>query len=178
MFQRRTPLSILQKMREIVWPSMGWRRTYRYAQLRLIRIGDSTGAIARGLAFGMSISFTPLPGTHIISAIGLTMATRGNVLAAVAGTVIGNPWTFPLMWWMAYKLGDFSFRLFGATPIEMPKNFTWDDFLNAIVQHPMDLVVPWVCGGFILMGLSWPIFYIVSYRMVKKLRHKHGRGIK
>ena len=178
MFQRKIPLTMFQKIREIIWPSMGWRRTYRYAQLRLVRIGDTTAAIAIGLAFGMSISFTPLPGTHIIFAIALTMLVRGNVLAALAGTVIGNPWTFPLMWWGAYRVGQFVFYSFGVKTMEMPQHFTWDDFVYAITDHPMDLIVPWVCGGFILMALSWPIFYILSYRMVRKLRHTHRRGIK
>lgn len=175
MFQRKKPRSLASGLREVIWPSMGWRRTLRYAQLRIVRIKDSTSAIATGLAFGMSVSFTPLPGSHVISAVLLSMASRGNVLAAVAGTIIGNPWTFPLMWWMAYKVGDIAFRLFGAQIIEMPQHFTWDDFTHEMASNPMGLIVPWVAGGLILMTLSWPIFYIISYRMVRKLRYRHGR---
>lgn len=175
MFQRKNPLTPLQKSRELLWPSMGWKRAFRYAQLRLVRLQDSTRSIATGLAFGASVSFTPLPGAHIFSAAALTLLSRGNVLASVAGTVIGNPWTFPLMWWAAYKIGDYTFRLFGARVMDMPAHFTWDGFMVEITQHPMELIVPWVCGGLILMALTWPIFYILSYRMVRKLRRHHKR---
>jgi uncharacterized protein (DUF2062 family) len=57
----------------------------------------------------------------------------------------------------------------------MPENFTWDYLMDEITHHPMDLIVPWITGGIILMVLSWPIFYIVAYRMVAKLRRKHNR---
>ncbi len=148
----------------------------RYAQLRLIRLKGTTRSIATGFAFGASISFTPLPGTHIFTAAGLTLLSRGNVLASVVGTLVGNPWTFPLMWWGAYKTGNFAFSLFGAQISAMPHTIDWDYMMNEITNHPMDLIIPWITGGFILMVLSWPIFYILVYRMVAKLRHQHNRS--
>jgi uncharacterized protein (DUF2062 family) len=175
MFQRKTPHSPLRKIREMLWPSMGWKRALRYGQLRLVRLQDSTRAIAVGLAFGASISFTPLPGVHIVSAVALTLLARGNALASVAGTVIGNPWTFPLMWWAAYQIGDVVFLAFGADVMKMPDHFTWNNFTHEIAAHPTELIVPWVSGGMILMAVSWPLFYIVSYRMVHKLRQKYRR---
>lgn len=175
MFQRKTPLSPQQKLQQILWPSMGWARTWRYAQLRLIRIQASAKSIATGFAFGASISFTPLPGTHIIGAAALSLITRGNVLASLGGTLLGNPWTFPLMWWAAYKVGEASFHLFGGHLVDMPDHITLAFLWDEITRHPMDLVVPWTVGGFILMALSWPLFYILSYRMVSRLRHKHNR---
>lgn len=172
MFKRRVPLSFPQKIRELIWPSMGWGRWIKYSQLRLIRIQDSTRAIATGVAFGASVSFTPLPGLHIITAAILSRMTGGSVLASVAGTLAGNPWTFPVMWWGSYKIGDLAFRLFGGQVIDMPRHLTWDIFIDELSRHPTELMIPWVSGGIILMGLSWPIFYILSYRMVKTMRHK------
>jgi hypothetical protein len=154
---------------------MGWKRTLRYAQLRLIRIKDTTRAIATGLAFGAGISFVPLPGTHIITAIILTMLVRGNKLAALAGTLVGNPWTFPFMWWAAYKIGDKVFQMFGVPVLQMPAHFSWDDFVYEITAHPAELMLPWASGGIILMAFSWPVFYILSYRMVQNIRRKHRR---
>jgi uncharacterized protein (DUF2062 family) len=175
MFKRKTPLSITQKTMSLLWPSMGWKRMFKYIQLRLIRLKGSTRSIATGFAFGASISFTPLPGTHIIGAGILSVLTRGNVLASLVGTLIGTPWTFPIMWWFAYQIGDLAFRLFGAHIIEMPKDMTWAFVVDEISNHPMDLMVPWITGGFILMAITWPIFYILSYRAVSNLRKKHRR---
>lgn len=146
---------------------------FKYTQLRLIRLKGSTRSIATGFAFGSSISFTPLPGTHIVGAAGLSLATRGNVLASVVGTLIGTPWTFPLMWWMAYKVGEGTFKLFGAHIVDMPKDITWDFLVEEITQRPMDLMIPWIVGGFVLMAVTWPIFYVLSYRMVDNLRKKY-----
>lgn len=175
MFKRKYPIPISQSLLSIFWPAMGWKRMGRYTKLRLIRLKGSTKSIASGFAFGASISFTPLPGVHIFTAAGLSFLTRGNILASVVGTLVGNPWTFPLMWWGAYKTGQFAFSLFGAKISTMPETITWSYMVNEITHHPMDLIVPWVTGGFILMVLSWPIFYILTYRMVAKLRHKHQR---
>jgi uncharacterized protein (DUF2062 family) len=175
MFKRKNPLPPSQLFLSILWPQMGWKRMGRYIQLRLIRLKETTRSIATGFAFGASVSFTPLPGIHIFSAAGLSFITRGSVLASVVGTLVGNPWTLPLMWWGAYKMGNFAFSLFGANISAMPEHFTWDYLMDEIAHHPMDLIVPWVTGGIILMVLSWPIFYIVAYRMVAKLRRKHNR---
>jgi len=174
MFQRKNPLSLSQKLKSFLWPSIGWGRMLQYTQLRLIRLKGSTRSIASGLAFGASISFTPLPGSHIIGAGILSVITRSNVLASLVGTLIGTPWTFPFMWWGAYKTGEMTFHLFGAHITEMPKDITWDFLVNEITNHPMNLMVPWVTGGFILMGITWPIFYILSYRAIDRLRKKHG----
>lgn len=116
----------------------------------------------------------PVAGTHIIGAAALSMITRGNVLASLGGTLLGNPWTFPPMWWLAYKVGEISFHVFGGHLVDMPDHITLAFLWDEISRHPMDLVVPWIVGGFILMALYWPLFYILSYRMVSQLRHKHN----
>jgi uncharacterized protein len=175
MFKRKNPHPLSRQLISIIWPSMGWKRMGRYAQLRLIRLKGTTRSIATGFAFGASVSFTPLPGLHIFSAAGLSFITRGSVLASVVGTLVGNPWTFPLMWWAAYKTGHFAFSSFGAHISEMPDNLTWDYLVDEISHRPMELIIPWIVGGIILMVISWPVFYILIYRMVSKLRHKHRR---
>lgn len=188
MFGRRDKRTLTQNIRELLWPSMGWKRTFRYVQHRLVRIKDTTGSIARGMAFGAAVSFAPVPGTHIITAGVLSWMTRGNVLASVIGTLVGNPWTFPLMWWGAYKVGDFVFFALGLPIREMPEEFTWNNLVHEIKTDPLELFVPWVCGGFILGALAWPVFYIIFYRLVRQARlrqtqwkmqrlHKAGRKL-
>lgn len=174
MFKRRIKRSFLENIREILWPHMGWGRFLRYLHHRILRLPATPYELASGLSFGAAISFVPLPGTHIISAAFLTALTRGNVLASVVGTTIGNPWTFPLMWWGAYKVGEFTFALFHLPVNKMPDQFVWGDLLHEIEQHPFELLVPWVTGGIILALLSWPCFYMASYHMIKRARAKRG----
>lgn len=176
MFARRTKIHPLKQIREFLWPSMGWARTLRYYECRLLRIKDTDSSIARGLSFGASISFTPLPGTHIVSAAALSWITRSNMVASVLGTLVGNPWTFPLMWWAAYKIGDRLFYTLGLPVREMPGVFTWAHLVGELTAHPFELVIPWVTGGFILVFVSWPVFYVLFYMLVKKARIQQKRG--
>ena len=62
---------------------MGWKRTFRYVQHRLVRIKDTTSSIARGMAFGAVISLSLFLG-HIFSLLRPYHGFDcGNVLASV-----------------------------------------------------------------------------------------------
>jgi len=104
-FRRRSPLSVLQRLRELVWPRMGFRRSFRYVGFRVLRLPGSAYAIAGGFAWGAAVSFTPFVGTHFILAALGAWLTRCNILASAIGTVIGNPWTFPFIWAFVYHVG-------------------------------------------------------------------------
>lgn len=106
MFKRRIPLAPIQKLREWLWPRRGWFRAGMYVMHRLSRLPGSGYSIACGFAFGAAISFTPFVGLHIVLASALAWLFGGNVLAALVGTMIGNPWTFPFIWLGLYKLGN------------------------------------------------------------------------
>ena len=71
---------------------------------KLIRIKDFPESVAIGLAWGASISVTPLLGLHLIICYAGTWLMRGNMIAATVGTVIGNPWTFPFFFYLDYKI--------------------------------------------------------------------------
>ena len=59
-----------------------------------------------GLAVGGFISANPLLGTHILWAGLIVYFIGGNFLAAVAGTWVGNPFTFPFIWIATYSSGS------------------------------------------------------------------------
>lgn len=92
---------------------MGWRRAFVYHGRRLTRLPGTAHSIAAGFACGVMISFTPFVGLHILLGCLLALIVRGNFLAVAAGTLVGNPWTFPFMWLASYELGHF---LLGADP--------------------------------------------------------------
>lgn len=188
MFGRREKPGYGEMLRQVLWPRMGWKRAGRYIQHRLVRLKDSNAAVANGLAIGAGISFVPLPGTHILGAAALSWATRGNLLASVIGTLVGNPWTLPLMWWASYKVGDWIFTLLNLPVRAMPIHFSFENLIEEVTTDIKSLLLPWVCGGAVLGILSWPFFYILFYYLIKQARagkhrwkenrlHKAGRKL-
>ena len=73
-------------------------RIISYYKLRLARLPDSNYAISSGFACGGMVSFTPLLGFHFVLAVIFAYLIRGNIIAALIGTVVGNPITFPFIW--------------------------------------------------------------------------------
>ena len=98
-------------MRSWLWPRAGWQRTTQHAWIRIRRLKDTPHAIAGGFTSGIVVSFTPLLGLHVILAFVLAWAVRGNLIAALVGTLAGNPLTFPFIWALIYNVGA---RLSGA----------------------------------------------------------------
>ena len=82
-------------------------RFISYYKLKLARLSASPHAIASGFACGSMVSFTPLLGLHFLLAIVFAYIIRGNYVAALLGTIVGNPITFPFIWGLIYKVGAF-----------------------------------------------------------------------
>lgn len=106
MFRRRTPVPLLRKLRTLLWPERGWRRGWRYVLHRIGRLPGSEYSIASGFACGAAMSFTPLVGLHFVLSAVLAWVIRANPIAALIGTVVGNPWTFPFIWVWLYQAGQ------------------------------------------------------------------------
>src|SRR5438105_6799000 len=107
MFLRRAPTSFLTKVRETIWPSMGWRRAITYYWHRLHRIPGTPSFIAIGFACGAAMAMTPFYGTHMVTAAALAWVFGGSMLGAVIGAHVANPWTAPALWYGAYYIGEF-----------------------------------------------------------------------
>jgi uncharacterized protein (DUF2062 family) len=120
MFNRRTQRPLLNKIREIVWPRMGWPRTVVYYWHRLQRIPGTPESIAAGFACGAAASMMPLMGLHFILSALFAFALRGSIIASAFGTVIGNPWTFPFIWIGTYKIGAFALAIDSDIAGEQP----------------------------------------------------------
>lgn len=176
MFKRRNPRGVLSHARELFWPSMGWGRTFRYARHRIIRLSDSTHKIAGGLATGAALTFSPLLGTHFIQCAALCYFFRFNILASFIGTALGNPWTFPLIWWASYKLGVIIMEQFGYTGFGELPQITHENFWAVITGNPMQIFVPWMIGGHILGVLVWFPAYILYYGLIKTARDARAKA--
>lgn len=188
--KRRQPRRTAHKVRESLWPSMGWRRTGRYYRHRLFRTGDSTYRIAAGLASGVAVSFSPFLGTHFVQAVTLSWLVRGSLVAGFVGTAAGNPWTFPFIFWLIYQTGIWFCGLWGLQGfVTLPDALDQLRFLEHpmafikyMMANPLKLLLPLTIGGYLWVLLSWPLAYGLLYYPVRLARrayeryHRHRRS--
>jgi hypothetical protein len=165
LFKRRNPLPLLEKIKNILWPGMGWKRTAKYYKNRTIRIQDSAHAIAAGLAIGCAVSWTPAFGTHLIQCLFFCWLFRANWLAAFLGTAFGNPWTFPVLWWISYQVGHGLFDLMGWGMMFQELNDPIP--LETMPDSPVRTLLPMLIGGFVMGIVTFPLFYYPFYYFIK-----------
>lgn len=163
MFARRNEKELKHKFQDAVFPKMGWKRTVLYYQKRLLRISDTSHSIAAGLAFGVAVSFTPLIGLHVILTILLCTLLRGNIIAGLLGTLIGNPSTFPFIWFASYMLGK---GILGRNG----ENAGLDSglSLSILTEHFTDIFLPMLIGGTFFAVVAWFTTYHISEKLVGK----------
>ena len=110
-FKRRERRGWLKAVAAFFYPKGGWRRAASYMGHRLSRLPDTPDRIARGIASGMFASCTPFYGLHFVIAALAARAVRGNILAGLLGTFLGNPLTFPLIVESSVQLGSWMLGL-------------------------------------------------------------------
>jgi uncharacterized protein (DUF2062 family) len=161
LFRRRTPRNRLERLRGAVWPSNGWWRSIRYFSKRVVRLAGSPHAIALGFAAGVFVSWTPFLGLHIMLGVALAFLFGGHFLAAALGTFIGNPFTFPFMWWSSFTLG--------STLLEEPGDrLHISDVAEGLAHEPFSSLLPIIKPmtlGALPLGLASAIlsYVIVVY---------------
>ena len=173
MFKRRHPLPFHKRAGAFVWPRSGWRRSGAYVAHRLRRLPGTPYRIAAGFASGAAISFTPFIGLHFVLAALLAVAVRGNVVAAAIGTVVGNPWTFPLIWLWTYSLGRWA--LGGGHGLKvLPENTSFQH----IVDHPFEILLPMVVGGIPTAIVAWFVVFWPLQRTVSEYQKARKRQLR
>ncbi len=122
-------------------------------------------AISSGFACGSMVSFTPLLGLHFILAVIFAYIMRGNVIAALIGTVVGNPLTFPLIWGVIYKIGTY------VTTIKHVK-LNQDINFDMIINQTYEIFFPMFVGGIIIAPMVWIITYFIIYSFVSSFKNR------
>lgn len=170
LFKRKTSLPFIKKFFRFLWPVSGFKRAGKYLGLRLLRLQDDVNNVAVGLAFGVAVSFTPFVGFHIGLALLLTFLTRGNYLATLIGTLIGNPWTFPLTFLMMEKIANL---MTGQNIIPEGWSFTllvdapWD-----FMSSSLPIIKFLALGSIPLFILSWLFTYLSAKLFLKRYKMK------
>ncbi len=180
MFKRRTPRTFFQQLRQLLWPREGWLRAGRYLWQRTIRLSGSPHDIALGLAIGAFVSANPIIGTHILWAAAIVYFIGGNFIAAMLGTWVGNPLTFPLIWPTVFNLGNWILGSYGDSAVVEGLSF------SLLVNAPLDSLVPiigpmfvgWIPVGFVLgILVYYPSYWrIEAYQKQRRERLKRKRA--
>lgn len=147
-----------------------------YVVKRLTRLAGTPHSIAAGVACGVAISFTPFIGFHLLGGCALALLVRGNYLAAAAGTLVGNPWTFPFIWVATYKLGQL---LLGKHPVHAA--YVGHLSLSSLFANLEAFLWPMTVGG-VLLGLVaglatyFPLVRLIAaYQEARRRRRRAQR---
>lgn len=162
MFGRRDPQPIWARGFRFFWPRGGWRRQSTYVAHRLKRLPGSPNRIASGFACGVAVSFTPFIGFHFLLAVILSAIFRGNYIASAVGTVVGNPWTFPIIWIWTYELGRWI--LGTSSSVSLPDSIA----ITYMFDHPWDVLWPMTVGGTLTGILAWVVAFFPIRAIVMK----------
>lgn len=192
-FKRRNRRGLLRTVVEFIWPRGGWARAASYVLHRLRRLPDTPHRICLGIACGTLVSFWPIFGLHFVSAALLAWLLRGNILAALLGTFVGNPLTFPLIAVGSMELGSWLLGhdvtiSFGQTmaAIARASSDLWRNLWAPLTGAPVHwnglrgffwrVFLPYTLGGTIL-GIPCAIllYYLSRPLVVAYQRHRLAR---
>ncbi|ABS64477.1 conserved hypothetical protein [Parvibaculum lavamentivorans DS-1] len=155
MFRRRVELHPIQKIREIFWPRSGWKRTLQYGWRRVWRLSGTPHAIALGVAAGAFSSCTPFLGFHILLAMLVAWVLRGNLIASAIGTFVGNPLTFPAIWFVVYEAGHFIIGSPTPADPDIAETLQSERAFDMILPLLVPLTVGSIPVGIMLGGVSY-----------------------
>lgn len=184
----------MQSITEWVYPRSGWRRAIEYVKLRVKRLPDTPHKIAIGIACGVFVTFSPLFGLHFFLAALLAWVLRGNILASLLATFVGNPITFPFIAATSYRTGLWLFGRGSEAHVwrkvsdglgEMVSTL-WINFKaifvggarpwDPVVEALHDVFLPYLIGGIIPGLVFGAIFYWLSKPMIEAYQ-KRRKGM-
>ncbi len=197
---KRNPRTYLRIIVEFFYPKGGWYRAATYVIHRIRRLPDPPDRIARGIAAGVFVCFTPFFGLHFLTAAMLAFVMRGNILAAILATFFGNPLTFPIIAEISTSLGSRMLNL--PMDMHLPQimagfyrafSEVWDNFQALFTQDTADwtgivrfyrrIILPYTIGGIIpgvitasiAYGLSRPVITAYQKRRIRKLKDRYQK---
>lgn len=157
---------------------MGMKRLALYYKHRIGRLAGTPQFIAKGLASGVAISFTPFVGLHMIIGTLTCWAVRGSILAMVLGSLLGgNIWTLPLIWIATYKLGNI---MLGHSRVShfVEHNLQPDRFsLQLLIHQPGKLLLPMTLGCLPMVFVSWIVSYYIARVVVRQYQEARRHRI-
>jgi uncharacterized protein (DUF2062 family) len=193
-FKRRDPKPFIRQLAELLWPRGGWARAFHYVKHRVRRLPDSPERIARGIWAGVFITFTPLFGFHFFFAVLIAKAMKGNILASLMATFVGNPLTFVFItlaslktghWMLGTELEQGELRALSRKFADAGSDL-WHNAIAIFTPAPMDwsglaifsrdVFYPYLMGG-IVSGIFFGTLAYYSSVPVLRAYQKRRRGL-
>ena len=141
-------------------------KTIYYKTLsKLDSLKGNTKEIAKGFATGVAISFTPFVGFHLLLAILTTKITKQNSTAAALGTLAGNPWTFPFIWYATLYTGRFILYGYNDDAV-IDFETLFKELFHAVLTLDFDAFISDIWPEFYPMLIGCIPFYIAVWAMV------------
>ena len=144
--------------------SINLKRASLFYFLKLVRVKDTQDKLAIGFACGSMVSFTPFIGFHFFLAIIFAYILRGNIVASLIGTFVGNPFTFPFIWIFIYKVGNIFFK--------NDQNVSLELTFQSLFDQGYDILMPMLIGSLIVSIPIWLISYFTLKFLMSSLKKR------
>lgn len=188
MFLSREKHHWRKRARRYIAPCGGYRRFYKrafnYIVLRLKRRPGSPEYIAKGFAIGVAINFWPILFTHFICGFVICRLIAADILAMFIGTMLGNPWTFAIVYPLMYKLGK---TLLGMRPRHRAESLdsieeVWAQIwpiksLDNLYFAFHEIILPMMLGGFLLALPAGILGYYIARNAVRVYQAQRRRSL-
>jgi hypothetical protein len=184
-FKRRDARSWLRIATEWIYPRGGWTRAFHYVKHRLRRLPGTPEEIARGIWAGVFTVFTPFFGVHFVVAAIIAKVMRGNMLAALLATFLGNPLTYVPIAIVSLQTGHFLLGSTQSRPVDASlfSKFVgaagdlWHNFVAMFTPaeaHWIELEVfyrdvffPWMVGSILPGIIAATVCYYISVPLIR-----------
>ena len=188
-FGRKKKKRLITSIVSFIKIFFAFSRTKKYISLSIKRIKGTPQALSLGLATGIAISFTPFIGLHALLAIFISWVIGGSMAAALIGTLFGNPWTFPFIWYFTFEIGqfinygflsyeeEFSFKIIKkeiSTLLVILKNIIVFANIPELKENleKLKLIPFMIVGSIPLVFITWIISYFSFLIIFKSYRKK------
>ncbi|MBI5492406.1 MAG: DUF2062 domain-containing protein [Deltaproteobacteria bacterium] len=145
------------------------KRRARLIYLKIIRIDDPPGRIARGAAIGVLMGVLPTFGLGTLLSLGAAFVLKANKAAAVLGSFIVNPLTSPFFWTLSIFVGSFIMREDSRTILERLKT-------EGVLMGAERASLVYMVGNVLVSA----VFTGAAYYLVKRavIRHRKKKALK
>ena len=191
-FKRRRPRTMLQFVADGFYPKGGWARAFSYIMHRLRRLPDPPRKVARGIAAGVFVCFTPFYGFHFLTAALAAFLIRGNILAALLATFAGNPLTFPFIATVCIEIGNRLLGVAGGVPLpEVFGGFSraslelWYNFMAVFTSESARwenllafygrVFLPYLAGGILPGAIAAVVSYMLALPAVRAYQARRAK---
>ena len=187
LFKTRQKSTFISKIFNLLWPKKGWKRIIKYISLRLKRLPGSPHSIALGFTFGVTAALTPLFGLHFLIGIFLAWLFRVSIVASLIGNLLGNPWTFPFICILNFKVGNIFYTTSDQIDINMKLlsnelYLLWNTIYKLFIElnysqslnylSQLKLIPPMLLGSFFTIILVGIPCYFISRFIITNYRNK------